>query len=321
MRSPLVYSPRYNTSLSQFGIDKPFALDRGQSVLERLSEEFGEDFPYELPAPVELDDVLLVHTERYLKSLSDPNVWIEIMEFKGAEYRPEEATRPLNELIDDILLKCGGTLLAAEIALEQGLSANLGGGYHHAFPDCGRGFCVLHDIAIAARSLQKRNLCKSIMIVDLDFHQGDGTALVFSGDPSVYTLSVHSEEGWPEEKQRSDLDVSIRSDETHLYLEKAKQSLLKALDEFEPELCIYVAGSDPYELDVLPGTSFIKLDLEQMRARDEFVIDTFADRKIPLTSVFAGGYGPDVWHVHYWATRHMLVRAGALPNVPAGHST
>lgn len=237
---------------------------------------------------------------------------MEIMEFKGSEFKPEQATKPLNQLIEDILLKCGGTLLAAEIALDQGLSANLGGGYHHAFPDCGRGFCVLHDIAIAARHLQQQNRCRNVMVVDLDFHQGDGTALVFAGDPSVYTLSVHSEEGWPEEKQTSDLDVPIRTNETHLYLDKTKEAIHRALAEFTPDLCIFVAGSDPYELDILPGTRFIQLSLEQMRARDEFVIDTFADRNIPLTSVFAGGYGPDVWQVHYFATRHLLKRAGAL---------
>lgn len=316
MQTPLVYSPTYNTDLKEFGVAKPFALDRGQCVLERLADDFGRAIPFVEPGPVGLPDILLVHTPEYVESLGDPRVWQEIFEFKGSEYRPEKARRPLNELFEDIRIKCGGTMLAAEMALQGGLAANLGGGYHHAFPDRGRGFCVLHDIAIAVRSLKKRGLCSKVLIVDLDFHQGDGTALIFQNDPDVYTLSVHSDEGWPEEKQQSTLDVPIRSGETHLYLERAGGALLTALSGFTPDLCVYVAGSDPYELDVLPGTRFINLTLEQMRQRDEFVIDTCANLGIPMASVFAGGYGPDVWEVHYWATRRLLEHAGWT--APAG---
>lgn len=306
----LVYSPRYNTDLASYGIDKPFALDRGQKVLDALAQEFGKPLAFQHPEPIADVDVLRVHTHEYLNTLQNAATWLEIMEFKPHEYFPEKAQHPISALLDDIKLKCGGTLRAAELALQHGLAANLGGGYHHAFPDQGRGYCVLHDIAIAIRSLQARAKVQRAMVVDLDFHQGDGTAVIFAGDPSVFTLSVHSEEGWPDDKQQSTLDVPILEAQAHEYLPRTRQAITAALETFSPDLVIYVAGSDPYELDVLPGTRFLKLTLEDLEERDRFVVDTFADRKIPLAMVFAGGYGPHVWEVHFRAVRHLLRRTG-----------
>lgn len=281
-------------------------------VLNKLKDQFGYADPPLCPSLMSLDSLLLVHTADYLESLKDDRVWQEIFELKPEEYNPAAAVHRLNELLDDIRLKCGGTLLAVETALKTGLSANLGGGYHHAFPDRGRGFCVLHDIAAAIRCVQRSGLCQKVLIVDLDFHQGDGSAVIFKNDPDVFTLSVHSDEGWPDEKQESSLDVAIKSSEVHLYQQKTEEAIRFALANFSPQLVVYVAGSDPYALDVLPGTSFIKLTLEELRRRDEYVIDTFADRSIPLAMVFAGGYGPHVWEVHYQAVRRLLQRAGKL---------
>lgn len=305
----LIHSPRYNTPLREFGIDKPFALDRGTLVLQKLKDEFGDRIVAEEPAPITLDDARLVHTAAYLDTLGLDETWKRIFELKADEYDSGTATRPLRELLDDILFKSGGTKLAVEKALGGGLSANLGGGYHHAFPDQGRGFCALNDVAIAIRAAQRSGKCKQAMIVDVDFHQGDGTALTFARDSSVFTLSIHSEEGWPEEKQCSDIDIGILSSDQHTYNDRLVEGINEALSTFAPDLVLFVAGSDAYELDVLPGTAFLKLSLEEMRARDEFVIDTFADRGIPLAMVFAGGYGPRVWEVHYNAVRHLFLRA------------
>jgi acetoin utilization deacetylase AcuC-like enzyme len=307
-KTKLVHANEYNTDLAKFGVDKPFALDRGELVLQKLAQDFNQSIPVLRPEPITDDDILLVHTREYLTSLNETNTWLEIFEFKGDEYKPETAEKPLPALIDDIRLKCGGTKLACELALEHLTAANLGGGYHHAFPDRGRGFCVLHDIAIAIQDLRRRKLIERALVIDLDFHQGDGTALVFKNDRNVFTLSVHSKEGWPDEKQLSDLDVEIGEDEVDTYLARAQQAVLQALNVFKPDLVVYVAGSDPYEKDVLPGTRFIKLSLETMLERDKWVIDTIVDRKIPLSMVFAGGYGPDVWEVHYGAVKHLLIR-------------
>lgn len=310
MKTNLVFSSRYKTPLSDFGFDKPFALDRGEMVLKRLSEDIGAPVPYLEPDPITDEQVLLVHTPEYLKTLAIPKTWIDLFEFRESEYFPERATRTLPSIIDDFKLKSGGTLKASELSLDIGLAANLGGGYHHAFPDQGRGYCPINDIAIAIRHLQKIGKIKKALIVDLDFHQGDGTAVAFRNDDSVFTFSVHSEEGWPEVKQQSDLDIPIKEIEKEKYLEKTRAGLKLALSKFAPDMVIYVAGSDPYEKDVLPGTSFFRLPLSVMKARDELVIDTFADLGISLASVFAGGYGPDVWEVHYLSTRRLLERSG-----------
>lgn len=306
----LVYSPKYNTDLSLFGVAKPFALDRGQLVLDQLEKDRNEPVSNVEPDLIPISDLELVHTKSYLETLKDPEVWKTIFELRHKEFFASKKNLPLSDLFDDIRLKCGGTLLAAELALKHGLAANLGGGYHHAFPDRGRGFCVLNDIAVTIRSLQKRGLVKNVLIVDLDFHQGDGTALIFKNDPSVFTLSVHSEEGWPEEKQQSTLDVGLYENQMKDYQQHVEIAVHQALSSFKPDLVIYIAGTDPYEHDVLPGTKFMQLTLAEMNKRDRFVIDTFADKKIPLAMVFAGGYGPRVWECHYFAVKHMLNRAG-----------
>lgn len=316
MIAPLFYSPKYKTDLARFGVDKPFALDRGELVLQRLNAEAAargaEKIEYRLPESITDADVRLVHTEEYLETLKDTATWLDIFEFKGNEYIPEKATEPLPNLIEDLRLKSGGTLAASILSLETGLAASLGGGYHHAFADRGRGYCVINDVAIAIRSVQKSKLAKKVLIVDLDFHQGDGTARIFQNDDSVFTFSVHSDEGWPDEKQKSDLDVPVKESETERYQELMESGVNEALRRFAPDMVLFIAGSDPYEKDVLPGTKFIKLSLQAMKERDFYVIDTFAGKGIPLAMVFAGGYGPDVWEVHYWATRRLLERAGII---------
>ncbi len=311
MLAPLVFSSRYNTDLASFGIDKPFALDRAELVLAKLREEL-PDLVCHQPVALTDEEMLLVHTPRYLLSLADDETWRHIFELSDADYKPERASQPIHKIIEDIKLKSGGTRVAVDLAMKTGLAANLGGGYHHAFADRGRGYCSINDVAIAIKSVQKRALARNVLIVDLDFHQGDGTASIFKNDPTVFTLSVHSAEGWPDEKQISDLDVAILESETRFYLEKMKEGIDLAMVKFAPDLVLFIAGSDPYEKDVLPGTKFIRLSLDEIRERDRYVIDIFAKMGIPLAMVFAGGYGPDVWEVHYWATRRLLERSGLL---------
>lgn len=308
--SNLVFSLAYNTDLPAFGLNKPFALDRGELVLKALKEEFGAEPATHVPDPLDYDDVLLVHSLAYLESLESEATWLEIFELNADEIKRETASKALPQIIDDFLLKSGGTLLAARLALQYGLAANLGAGYHHAFPDQGRGFCAINDIAIAIRKLQKEKLIKTAMVVDLDYHQGDGTARVFAGDPEVFTFSVHSEEGWPDEKQKSSLDVGIFEADKASYLARMKEGLREALQRFTPDFVFFVAGSDVYEKDVLPGTRYLRLPLAVLKERDEFVIDTFKERAIPLAMVFAGGYGPHVWEVHHLAVKHLLLSSG-----------
>ena len=312
METNLVFSPAYNTDLPAVGLDKPFALDRGEMVLARLARDLGRTLPYETPLPLTMEQVATVHTAAYLESLKDAATWLNIFELKDGEHKSATATKPLPEMIHDFLLKSGGTLLAVRKALKMGLAANLGGGYHHAFPDTGRGFCVINDIAIAITCLKSEKLIKKVLVVDVDFHQGDGTATAFAGDADVFTLSIHSEEGWPEVKQKSSLDVGVLEKDKGRYLELLKAALDEALQKFAPDMVIFVAGSDAYEKDILPGTRYLRLPLAVLQERDRYIIDTFADREIPLAMVFAGGYGPDVWEVHYHAVRRLLERSGTM---------
>jgi acetoin utilization deacetylase AcuC-like enzyme len=319
MLAPLVFDPLYKTDLSSFGFQRPFALDRGELVLAKLREQW-PDLNVHRPTPLTDADILTVHSQGYLRSLRLSSTWLDLFELKPEEFDQTRATRELPEILHDFKLKSGGTKLAVDLALKCGLAANLGGGYHHAFPDRGRGYCAINDIAIAIRAALKNQRARKVLIVDLDFHQGDGTAIIFQKNPDVFTLSVHSSQGWPEEKQQSDLDVPIFENEEHLYLEKTVEAIDNVLRIFSPDLVLFIAGSDPYEKDVLPGSRFIRLSLEQITKRDAYVIDKFSILGIPLTMVFAGGYGPDVWEVHYWATRRLLERSDLLAGSKPDHT-
>lgn len=313
----LVFSPAYNTDLPAYGLNKPFALDRGELVLQRLNEELSPSPVVLSPEPFEHSDLNLVHTTEYLAALENEETWLTIFELTKNELNQATRVKPLTAMIDDFLLKSGGTLLAARQALKTGLAANLGGGYHHAHADHGSGFCVINDIALTIRKLQSENLIERALIIDLDFHQGDGDAAIFANDDSVFTFSVHSQEGWPDEKKQSDLDVGIYEKDKEQYLERTRAGMEQAFASSKADLVVFVAGSDTYEKDVLPGTRFLRLPLKVLQERDEMVIDACRNRGIPMVMVFAGGYGPHVWEVHHLAVRHLLLRSGYSLNSPA----
>jgi acetoin utilization deacetylase AcuC-like enzyme len=304
----LVHSPRYNTDMAAFGIPVSFALDRGEMVLKELSKNLNTKLRGLTPKPLTIADLRLVHTDRYLRSLSNPDTWLDIFGWQKPEHGRPKAKRPLPELIDDFKFKSGGTLLAAELALKHGAAANLGGGYHHAASDSGGGFCAINDVAITIRSLQKRGLVKTALVVDVDLHQGNGTAEIFAGDESVKTLSIFAAEAWPPQKTKSTVDVPIAHNQSSQYLPKLKTALSGVLADFKPDICIFVEGSDAFEKDVAASLRFMKLTLEQLKERDEYVIDACLDRGIPLALVFAGGYGPECWRVHYNAVNHLVQR-------------
>jgi acetoin utilization deacetylase AcuC-like enzyme len=183
---------------------------------------------------------------------------------------------------------CGGTLLAGRLALEHGCAAHLGGGFHHAFASHGEGFCLLNDVAVAARVLIAGSKIERVAVVDLDVHQGNGTAAIFADDQSVFTFSMHQENNYPAEKPPSDLDLGLddhASDE--VYLDLLSEHLPKVLEGHDPDLVFYLAGADPYRDDQLGG---LGLTLEGLRRRDQFVYDSLRDRDTALAVVLAGGY-------------------------------
>jgi acetoin utilization deacetylase AcuC-like enzyme len=232
------------------------------------------------PAPASDDDVLRVHTAEYIEKL------------KGGTLSPSELMRleiPWSpEMVQACWLAAGGSLLAGRSALRDGFAANIGGGFHHAHPGHGEGFCAIHDVAIAIRRLQTDGTIATAMVVDTDVHQGNGTAAIFRNDSSVFTLSIHQEDNYPMPKPPSDIDINlpdrIEDDE---YLAILEEHLLKALEFITPDVMFYVGGADPYCEDQLGGLNLSKAGL---RRRDTMVLDHAQRRGIPVAITLAGGY-------------------------------
>ncbi len=203
----------------------------------------------------------------------------------------------------------GGTIGACLAALEEGFAANLAGGTHHAFADRGEGFCVFNDSAIAARAVQAAGLADRIVIVDTDVHQGNGTAAILHGDPSIFTFSIHGAANFPFHKEESDLDIALPTgadDDT--FLQALRDGLEKSLDASEPELAIYLAGADPFEGDRLGKLAVSKDGLAE---RDRLVLEGCAERGIPAAVTMAGGYAREISHtvdVHFQS----IMRAATL---------
>ncbi|CAN5755798.1 histone deacetylase [soil metagenome] len=186
----------------------------------------------------------------------------------------------------------GGTLGACLAALDDGFAANLAGGTHHAFADRGEGYCVFNDSAIAALALQAAGLVERVVVVDTDVHQGNGTAAIFSDDPTVFTFSIHGEKNFPFHKERSDLDVALPDGaDNATFLDALAVGLDRALDASEPGLAIYLAGADPFVGDRMGRLSVTKAGLAE---RDRIVLEGCRERGIPVAVTMAGGYSEDV---------------------------
>ena len=232
------------------------------------------------PSPATLEQVLRVHDREYVDKL-----------MHGTLSAREEAIRELpyaKGLVDASFLCAGGSILAAALALERGIGINLAGGFHHAFADHGEGFCVLNDPAIAIRELQHGGRIERAAVIDVDVHQGNGTAAIFRDDPSVFTFSIHEEENYPAIKPPSDQDVGLESGTGgDAYLAALRHWVPRILDQHRPDLVAYVAGADPYEEDQLGR---LRLTREDLRARDRTVFEAARSQGIPVVAFLAGGY-------------------------------
>ena len=234
------------------------------------------------PEPLDAPALELVHTPEYLAKLASCGL-------SAAEQR--RLGLPWSEALwQRARLASAGTLLAARTALERGLAGNLAGGTHHAFADHGEGFCVLNDVAIAIRTLQAERLIERAAVVDLDVHQGNGTAAIFEADDDVFTFSMHGERNYPLAKMRSNLDVPLEDGAGDArYLDALKSHLRTVLDAARADIVFYLAG-----VDVAAGDRYGKLALteEGIRQRDRWVIEAVRRRQLPLCIVLAGGYAP-----------------------------
>lgn len=268
-----VYSPDYNMDLGPH----VFPSVKFRFVYDRLMQDARFRSHLFVP-PVKLtrEQAALVHDEELLDDLLSLNNSKRL-------YRSELPLTP--EIVEAFFLASGGTLQAAREALVHGRAMNLSGGFHHAFADHAEGFCYLNDVAIAIRVLQKEHQIERALILDLDVHQGNGTARIFQDDPSVFTFSIHEDNNYPI-KETSDLDVGLPTgcnDGTYLTL--LAESFAKIKEKFRPDLVFYLAGVDVFEDDMLGG---VLMSREGMRERDEMVRDLFPG--VPLATVLAGGY-------------------------------
>ena len=233
-------------------------------------------------------------TDTQILYAHDPSYLIKVIEGKLSPQEQREIGFPWSEkMVERSRRSAGATVKAARTALREGIAANLAGGTHHAYRDTGSGFCVFNDSAIAARTLQKEISHKlKIAVIDLDVHQGNGTASILQNDDSIFTLSIHGENNFPFKKEESDLDVGLAdgcNDETYL------QSLSESLDQldarFKANCLIFLAGADPHESDRLGR---LKVSKEGMRLRDEMVFEYALSRQLPIAFSMAGGYGKEI---------------------------
>jgi len=305
----LVYSDDYYLPIGAhvFPAEK-YRMIRGRLMHEQIAEP--SDFV--TPSPAADEDILLVHTPEYVHKLKTGML---------SGYEEMQLEVPFSpELVKAFWLSAGGSILASELALKDGVAINIGGGFHHAFPDHGEGFCMIHDVAVGIKRMHQEGKLRRAMTLDCDVHDGNGTAAIFppkshsaqplpsaggvtrgvraqlrdssSGDLEVFTISLHQANNYPAVKPPSSIDVNLPDGtEDEQYLGWLDQALSSALRQFEPELLCYIAGADPFEEDQLGG---LALTIDGLKKRDELVLRVARSRNIPVMITYAGGYAHNV---------------------------
>ena len=241
----------------------------------------------------------LARADQFVEPLPAPRRWLELVHgqryhqaFARGELTHAEQRRiglpATTPLVQRTWLAVGGTVLTARLALERGLACHLAGGTHHAFPDHGSGFCIFNDCAVAARVLLAEGAIERLMVIDLDVHQGDGTAAIFADDPRVFTVSAHCSSNFPLRKQCSDVDLGLDDGlDDDDYLRSIGDWVPDLLDQVRPELVLYNAGVDPHRDDRLGR---LCLSSDGLLNRDRLVLDACLRRSIPVATVIGGGY-------------------------------
>ncbi len=305
----LVYSEKYFLPIGEH----VFRADKYRLIRERLlAQQVADESDFLIPEAASESDVMLVHSPHYVNKLMEGSLTAREELQMEIPYSPQ--------VVDAFMLHTGGSILAAERALQDGIAFNLGGGFHHAFPDHGEGFCMINDFAVAIRAMQKRGKIRRAMTIDCDVHQGNGTAFIFgnsagkaaplpsvpaatlgsdahvsiSHGPSkdVFTISLHQENNYPFVKPASSIDVNLPDGCGDAeYLAWLDNALSSGLRQFEPELICYVAGADPFREDQLGG---LTMSIDGLKTRDELIFRAARAKNIPVMTVYAGGYASHV---------------------------
>ena len=296
MSLPLVFHPDFVSDLPpghrfpmpKFGKIYQHLIRNGLATLDQ----------FHCPQPASRELIQLAHTPAYVDSYCDGTIDERAMRRIGFPWSPALVQRTCTAL--------GGTLLTVELALQHGLAASCAGGTHHAFADFGSGFCIFNDLAVAARYARRALSVQRVLIVDLDVHQGDGTASILADDADIFTLSLHCGDNFPFRKQTSDLDVELAVGmEDEAYLKTLAATLPDLLSEFRPDLIFYDAGVDPHKDDKLGK---LALTDEGLFERDCYVLEQCVSRGLPVACVIGGGYDTDTDRL---AARHSTVHQAA----------
>ena len=277
----LIYHDGYDLNLGSH----VFPSQKYRLIRDRLlADGFAEPADFLEPRPAADEDLMLVHQRGWVQRLK--NGTLDYLELIKLEIPYSQ------KMVQGFWLAAGGTILAARRALQDGVGFNIGGGFHHAFPGHGEGFCAINDVAVAISKLQQEKCIERAMVVDVDVHDGNGTAGVFAGDPTVFTLSIHQFHNYPAIKPPSTIDIDLEDgagDEE--YLEKLGAACRQGMSEFRPQLVAYVAGADPYREDQLGGLS---LTIDGLKRRDRLVFDLAREHGVPVVVTLAGGYAINV---------------------------
>ncbi|WP_425995388.1 histone deacetylase family protein [Caulobacter sp. DWR1-3-2b1] len=296
MSAPIVHHPAFRAEMPaghRFPMDK---FSRLAALL--LAEGLPGPDGFHRPELVDVETLRLVHTEEYVRGVLELSLPADIVRRIGMPNSESVGIRAR--------AATGGTLLTARLALEHGIACNTAGGSHHASSESGAGFCVFNDAAVAARRLLAEGAIGKALVVDLDVHQGDGTARIFEGDPSVFTFSMHAEKNFPARKAVSDLDIDLADGTGDAdYLAKLAEILPALLERERPDLVFFNAGVDPHADDKLGRLS---LSDEGLARREAFVLGCCLERSVPVAGVIGGGYDADIDRL---AQRHAILHRAA----------
>jgi len=280
MNVPIINHPDY---VAQIGDDHRFPIKKFGELIKILKKKnIAKDQNTFEPTEVSKSTLLNVHNEAYINKIN--NLTLSKDEIRKLGFPLVSSVRRRS------FVATGGTVLASKLAVKNKIACNTAGGSHHAFPDQGNGYCVFNDVAVAAKYLKKKYKFEKILILDLDVHQGDGTAKIFENDNSFFTVSIHSKKNYPSKKQSSDIDIELDDGmEDEEYLSVVNQ-LIKKIESEDFNFVFYVAGVDIHCDDRLGK---LNISEDGIRKREKMVINHFFKKNIPLCGVLGGGYNHD----------------------------
>jgi len=313
----LIYHDNYNVDLSAFGLRHQFDMLKPKRIHDELLRQGTvEPDDFIAPSPLTGDELRLVHTDEYLAKLEDRQALAEILGLPQ-EYGPIPESL---DLLNVFLLMSGGTLLGTKLAYSRGAPVfNLGGGYHHAQTASGGGYCAINDVAIAIREARRTTDIQKCLIIDLDYHQGNGNIEIFSRDEDVFTFSIHAH-NWMTlggKQNHRDVETNFKIKEQD-YLQLVEEHLADIVPRFQPDFVFYLAGSDPHYADPLGN---LGISDSGMLKRDLIVMEHTYEQGLPVLCLLAGGYGLKSWLIHHQFIREAARRYGCCGRLPRSRSS